>query len=294
MRHQHQPVPPAAIGTLAVGVLAVSSAGPMIAYALAPALAIAFWRNALAVGVLVPWAAYRRRHELASLISGSGRREGLICVLAGVALAAHFATWVPSAKLTSVAVATALVGTQPVWQGLIAAGQGRRLPGVAWLGIGLAVSGTVVATGADFGVSGRAVFGDLLAIVGGLMAAVYTAIGERARTTTSTTAYTTVCYSACALLLGVACLTGGVPLVGFTPATWVALVAITVGPQMLGHSMFNYSLRRVSATTISMVVLLETPGAALISWIWLGQRPTPTALIGIALLVSGVGTVILG
>src|SRR5262245_20622430 len=170
---RHQPIPPAVIGTLAVGVLAVASSGPMIAYALAPALAIAFWRNAMAVGVLVPWAAFRRRHELASLIARSGRREGVICALAGVALAAHFATWVPSAKLTSVAAATALVGTQPVWQGLIAVGQGRRLPSTGWLGIGLAVSGTVVATGADFGVSSRAVLGDLLAIVGGLMAAVY-------------------------------------------------------------------------------------------------------------------------
>src|SRR5262245_53088713 len=169
----HPQVQPSTLAILGVGVLAIASSGPMIAYAAAPALAIAFWRNGMAVGVLAPWALLRRRHELVALASPAGRRDGLLCLFSGVALAAHFATWVPSAKLTSVAAATALVGTQPVWQGLIAVGQGRRLPATAWLGIGLAVSGTVVATGADFGVSSRAVLGDLLAIVGGLMAAVY-------------------------------------------------------------------------------------------------------------------------
>jgi drug/metabolite transporter (DMT)-like permease len=265
----------------------------MIAYAAAPALAIAFWRNAMAVGALAPWALLRRRHELTALTAPAGRRDGLLCLLSGVALAVHFATWVPSAKLTTVAAATALVGTQPVWQGLISLGQGKRLPTPAWLGIGLAVAGVMIATGADFTVSGTAFLGDLLAICGGLMAAVYTALGERVRASTSTTAYTTVCYSVCALVLAVACLFSGTALTGFTTATWVALVAMTVGPQLLGHSMFNFALRRVSATTISMVVLLEVPGAALIGWWWLGQRPGPAALAGIALLVAGVAVVIL-
>jgi drug/metabolite transporter (DMT)-like permease len=289
----HPPRQLSTVGILGIGVLAIASSGPMIAYAMAPALAIAFWRNGLAVGVLAPWAFLRRRHELAALVAPAGRRDGLLCLLSGVALAAHFATWVPSAKLTSVAAATALVGTQPVWQGLISLGQGRRLPTSAWAGIGLAVTGTVIATGADFTVSGTAVLGDLLAVAGGLMAAVYTALGERVRATTSTTAYTTVCYSVCALVLAVVCLASGTPMTGFSAATWIALVAMTVGPQLLGHSMFNFALRRVSATTISMVVLLEVPGAALIGWLWLGQRPGAAALVGIALLVSGVAVVIL-
>jgi drug/metabolite transporter (DMT)-like permease len=289
----HPQVQPSTVAVLGIGVLAIASSGPMIAYAAAPALAIAFWRNGMAVGVLAPWALLRRRHELVALASPTGRRDGFLCLLSGVALAAHFATWVPSAKLTSVAAATALVATQPVWQGLISLAQGRRLPAAAWAGIGLAVTGTMVATGADFGVSGTAVLGDLLAVVGGLMAAVYTALGERVRATTSTTAYTTVCYSVCALVLVVVCLTSGTPLAGFSTATWIALVCMTVGPQLLGHSMFNFALRRVSATTISMVVLLEVPGAALIGWLWLGQRPGTAALVGIALLVSGVAVVIL-
>src|SRR5204863_481703 len=106
----------------------VASSGSLIVYAAAPALAIAFWRNALAVGVLAPVTGTGRRRELLSLTSGDGRRTGAWSVLAGLALAVHFGTWVPSAKLTSIAAATALVCTSPVWTALIASLRGARIP----------------------------------------------------------------------------------------------------------------------------------------------------------------------
>jgi drug/metabolite transporter (DMT)-like permease len=261
---------------LAVAIVAISSSAPLIVVAAAPALAIAFWRNAIAIGVLAPFALGRRRGELVALTRGTGRREGLFCTLAGLALAAHFAAWIPSAKLTTVAAATALGATQPVWQGLIAIGQGRRPSAVTWCGIAVAVTGAVLATGADFGRADRAaVVGDLLAVAGGMAAAVYIALGERVRTTTSTTAYTTVCYTVCAVALGLGCLIGGVPVVGFAATTWLAILGLTAGAQLLGHSLFTYSLRRISATTVSILVLLEVPGAALLAWLWLGQTPRP-------------------
>jgi drug/metabolite transporter (DMT)-like permease len=276
-------------GVLAVAVLGVSFSGPLIAYAAAPALAIAFWRNAIATGVLAPVAVAGRRSELRALLAG---RTGLVTVLAGAALAAHFGTWVPSVKLTSIATATALVATQPVWQGLIARAQGRPLPAAAWVGIGLAVAGAVAATGADLTVSGRAVAGDLLAAAGGVAGAVYTAAGERVRATTSTTSYTTVCYGVCAVGLGVVCLAGGVPLGGYPAAAWLAIGGLVVGPQLLGHSMFSYALRRVPATTVSVMYLLEVPGAALIGWLWLGQLPPPAGWPGLVLLMTGVAVVV--
>lgn len=286
-----RPVFPFTVAALAVAVLAVSLSGPLIAYAAAPALAIAFWRNALAVGVLAPVAAATRRRELRRLAT---RREGVVTVLAGVALAAHFGTWVPSVTLTSIATATALVATQPVWQGLIARLQGRRLPRVVWLGIGLAVAGAVAATGVDVTVSTQAVIGDLLAAFGALAAAVYTAAGERARATLSTTSYTTVCYAVCMVLLGAVCLVGGVPMAGYDVTAWLAIGGLVAGPQLLGHSMFSYSLRRVSATTVSVLILIEVPTAALIGWAWLGQLPPVWAWPGLALLVAGVTVVVLG
>jgi drug/metabolite transporter (DMT)-like permease len=275
---------------LMIALVAVSSSAPLIAYAAAPALAIAFWRNALAVGALAPVALTRRRAELHKL----DRHTIGLCLLAGVALAAHFAAWIPSAKLTTAAAATAMGATQPVWAALIAVARRVPVARATWIGIGVAVAGAVLATGADLTVSGRAVAGDLLAVVGGAAAAVYTTYGERARARTSTTAYTTICYAACAVLLGAVCLAGGVRLHGFDGRTWLAIGALTVGAQLLGHSLLAFALHRVSATTVSVLLLVEVPGAALLAWAWLGQKPTPASLPGLALLVAGVAVVVIG
>jgi drug/metabolite transporter (DMT)-like permease len=281
---------PLTAAALTVAVLAVSSSAPLIAFAAAPALAVAFWRNGLAFAALTPITAGPRRSELVTLRS----RTGLFAVLAGVALALHFATWMPSVQLGSVATATALVATQPVWQGLIAAAQGRRPSTAGWVGIGLAVAGAAWATGIDVGVSPQAVLADLLALVGAMAAAVYTAFGERARTRLSTTTYTWTCYGTCAALLLAVCLVGGVQLHGYDEQTWAAILALVVGAQLLGHSMFNYALHRTSATTVSVLILLEVPGAALLAWAWLGQVPRAAALPGLGLLLAGVAVVVLG
>lgn len=290
----HRPVDPLTTAAVTVAILAVSSSAPLIAYAAAPALAIAFWRNALAAALLAPITALRRGAELRSLLGRSGRRPLRYGILAGLALAVHFATWMPSTKLTSVATAAALVATQPVWQGLIALGQGRRLPMVSWLGIALAVCGAAVATGVDLGTSPSAVAGDLLALAGGVAAAGYTALGEQARTQLSTTTYTAVCYGVCAAVLLTVCLLAGVPLAGYDAGTWWAILALVGGAQLLGHSMFNYALHRISATTISVLILLEVPGAALLAWAWLDQTPRLAALPGLGLVLAGVAVVVLG
>jgi drug/metabolite transporter (DMT)-like permease len=275
---------------LLVAVLAVSSSAPLIVFAAAPALAIAFWRNALAALALTPITYGPRRAEIA----GASHRAKVFGVLAGVALAAHFATWMPSVQLGSVATAAALVATQPVWQGLIAAAQGRRPSTAGWIGIALAVAGAAWATGADIGVSRQAVFADVLALLGGVFAAVYTALGERARVELRTTTYTWICYTTCAVILLVVCLAAGLDLTGYDNQTWAAILALVVGAQLLGHSMFSYALQQTSATTISVLILLEVPGAALLAWLWLGQEPRLAALPGLALLLAGVVVFILG
>jgi drug/metabolite transporter (DMT)-like permease len=277
---------------LVVAVMAVSSSAPLIAFAAAPALAIAFWRNALATVALTPISLGPRRGELRRVLR---RRDALLfCVLAGVALAAHFATWMPSVQLGSVATATALVATQPVWQGLIAAAQGRRPSTAGWLGIALAVAGAAWATGVDVSVSGRAVLSDVLALLGAIAVAVYTALGERARAELSTTTYTWICYGTCAVVLLAVCLIGRVSLGGYDAHTWLAILAVVAGAQLLGHSMFSYALQRAPATTVSVLALLEVPGATLIAWLWLGQRPRPAGLPGLVLLLLGVAVVVVG
>jgi drug/metabolite transporter (DMT)-like permease len=275
---------PLTVIALVVGVVAVSSSGALIAYAAAPALAIAFWRNALGTAVVAPVAVARRE------IRGSQWRSAL----AGLALAAHFGTWVPSVKLTNIATATALVCTQPIWAGLISAARGARIGRWVWAGMLLAVVGAVIATGGHLrGGGGRELLGDLLALAGAIAGAVYTIIGERVRQRMTTTAYTTVCYGVCALTLLAVCLLGGVQMTGYAAGAWLAIIGLTVGPQLLGHSMFNYALHKVSATTLSVIVLIEVPGAIFLGWVWLGQTISVTAMAGIALLLVGVALVVL-
>jgi len=273
---------------MVIGVAAVSTSGPIIAATAAPALAIAFWRNAMAASVLAPWTLLRHRDELFAL-SGRARR---LAVVAGVFLAAHFATWVPSLRFTSVASATALVSTQPVWAALLARRAGAHIARAAWVGIVVAVCGAVVLTGADISASGRALTGDLLALAGGMFAAAYMVAGSAVRRHVSTATYTTVCYTTTATLLLITCIVAGSALSGYPASAWARIVAVTAGAQFLGHSLFNRVLRTVSPTMVSLAILFEVPGAALVAAVWLDQTPPAAALPGLVMLLAGIAVVV--
>jgi drug/metabolite transporter (DMT)-like permease len=273
---------------MGIALMAVSTSGPLMAATAAPALAIAFWRNALGGTVMLSVALVRARDEL----RGLDRRERRLGLLAGLFLALHFATWVPSLTYTSVASATALVASQPVWAALISRAQGFDVGRRMWTGIAVAVLGAVLLTGADLHVSGRALIGDLLAVAGGAAAALYMAAGSEIRRSVSTTTYTAVCYCAAAVMLLVVCIIGRQSLTGYDGATWLKLLAITAGAQLIGHSLFNVVLRTTSPTIVSLTLLLEIPGAALIAAVFLGQRPSFLAIPAAALLVLGLAAVI--
>jgi drug/metabolite transporter (DMT)-like permease len=279
---------PRDLGLLVIALTAVATSGPLIAATAAPALAIAFWRTALASFALIPFALARARAELRSL----SRRDWRLCLLAGALLAGHFGTWVPSISLTSVSSATALVATQPVWAALLALAAGRRVRLSVWLGIGVSVAGAVLLTGADVSLSGRALVGDVLATVGGMLSAAYVTAGAAVRVKVSTTAYTAVCYSTCAVLLLALCLVTGQRLGGYDGGTWAKLGALTVGAQLLGHSLFNVLLRSTSPTALSLAILFEVPGASLIAAVWLHQIPAVTAIPGLVLLLAGIAVVV--
>jgi drug/metabolite transporter (DMT)-like permease len=274
---------------IAVAIAAVSTSAPLIREAQAPALAIAFWRNALAVTVLAPVCAARRREEIARL--GPGPARGAF--LAGLLLSAHFATWVPSLSFTTVASSVALVATQPVWAALLARARGDHVPGRAWLGIGVAVAGAATLTGVDVAISARAFGGDLLALAGGMLAAGYVTVGSDVRQSVSTTVYTTICYATAAVLLGFACLGGGAALSGYDGRTWVCLLGLTVGPQFLGHSLVNRVLRTTSATVVSVAILFEIVGSTAIAWVAFGETPPAGAYPAAVLIAAGTVLVVL-
>jgi drug/metabolite transporter (DMT)-like permease len=282
------PLPARTFLLLVVGILAVSLSGPLMALMVVPPLAIAFWRNGLATVALGAGVATGRRTELAGL---RGRPLRLV-LLSGLALAVHFGTWVTSLTLTSVASATAIVCLQIAWVVAWQLFQGERFEPRVAAGLAIAFSGVLVVSGVDFTVSTKALLGDVLALVGGLAAAAYMLIGSRARQATSTTTYTFVCYGSCALLLLVACLVSGQDLAGYPLSQWGLLVLVTLTAQLMGHSVFNHLLATLPATVVSLALLLEVPGAALLAALILGQVPPLGALVGLGVIVAGMALVI--
>jgi drug/metabolite transporter (DMT)-like permease len=274
---------------MAVGVVAVSMSGPLMAAMVVPPLAIAFWRNAMATALLAPSALSTRRAELAGL----GSRQLLLVAASGLALAVHFATWVTSLTLTSVASATAIVSLQLAWVVAWQLLRGERFgPGVV-AGLLLALAGVLVVSGVDLSLSLRALAGDALALVGGLAAAAYMIVGSRARQTVSTTTYTFVCYGTCSVALAVAAIVAGQALTGYAGGQWLLLVAVTLTAQLLGHSVFNHLLATTSPVLVSLAILLEVPGAALLAAWWLDQQPPAAALVGLVVILAGMSLVIL-
>lgn len=273
---------------LGVAVLAIATSAPLIAASSVAPLALAFWRSLLGSAATLPWAWFRHRQEMRSL----SRYELRWTAIAGLLLALHFAAWLPSLQFTSVASSTALVSLQPVWAALLARRQGAYVPRVAWIGIVIALLGVVVLTGIDVSLDPRHLVGDLLALVGGMLSAAYVTAGERVRRTVSTPTYTSMAYGVSAVLLLPLCLLLGQGLWGYSTSEWATVVALTVGAQLLGHTLIARVLRTTSATVTSLAILLEMPGATIIAAIWLGQVPPPAIVPAIVLLFAGLVLVI--
>lgn len=281
--------PPAPdLARLGVAVVFISLSGPMIAATAAPALAIAFWRCLLGSGLTGIWVAFRRRGSLTKLTS----RELRLTVLAGLFLGLHFATWIPSLTLTTVAASTALVATQPIWAALIARATGVRVPRQVWIGITVSLTGVIVLTGVDLSVDPQHLIGDALALVGAVFSAAYVSVAERVRKTVDTSTMTFVLYAVSALTILPLALVFGHELAGFDAQAWALILGVTLGAQLLGHSMMNRVLSTTSATFVSLAILFEMPGATIVAAIWLGQIPPLALLPAAALILVGLVIVI--
>lgn len=272
---------------LAVAVLAVSSASVLARLAEgAQPLALGFWRCA-GVALLFSWGL--RRLE---------PRDRLRVGAAGVALALHFWAWLASLEHTTVLRSTVLVTLGPVWTGL-AEGAVWRLTGrpVAgawqpprrrfWWGLALALPG-VALLGGSGELGAGSLRGDLLALVGGMLSSAYLLAGREVRQRQGVVSYGGwVCLVAAAALLPLALITGQ-PVVGFPAATWAAIAAMTVGPQLLGHMGFNYVVRWLPASVVATAILLEPVGAGLLAAAVLAEVPGPRDVAGGVLVLAGV------
>lgn len=286
----HAPPPAGELLLLAVAVVAVSTSAPLIRGAAAPTLAIAFWRNVLALPALGGWVAGRRTERAAW--SARSQDERRLSRASGLLLAAHFATWVPSLSFTSVASSVALVATQPVWAALIARRRGEHVGRGTWMGIGLSFAGALLLTGVDLSISRRALFGDVLALVGGMFAAAYVTVGAHVRRTVSTGGYALACYATAAAVLLVVCLVSRQQLWGYDAGTWWAILGLVAGAQLLGHTLVNRVLRSISPTIVSVAILFEILGATIIARVAFGETPPAGAWPAAVLIAAGVVVVV--
>lgn len=274
--------------------LGVASSGPLIAGTLGAtsvtALAIAFWRNAIAAVVMASPVLIREPRQFRKIT----RKEFTWSAVAAVALAFHFACFITALQLTSVAAATALVCLQSAWIAVFQLLRGTKHRWPVLVGLGIALGGVATITGFDMGSSPKALLGDILALAGGALAGLYTLAGGKARQSMGIGTYTTLCYGICAATVAVLALAGGQPLVGFDAGGWLGIVAITVCAQLVGHTAFNHLLATMSPLLVSMIILLEIPGAALLAAGFLHETLPTGTYAGLALILVGLAVVVAG
>lgn len=272
-------------GTLFFAIAVISCAAVIIKLADAPALVIAAWRMGLATLLLAPWMAMKvRRAGLAGL------RAGWPWVLAsGLALAVHFASWILSLKFTSVASSVVLVTTNPLFVGIGSYVFLKEKP-TRSLGVGilLSVLGGVLIGYGDFRISGLALWGDALALVGALSASAYFLIGRHLRARTALGPYLFLVYGTAALALVGGAWLAGYPLWGYGGPTLTLFLLLALGPQLIGHSTLNWALRYLPAGVIAVSLLAEPIGAALLAYWILGESLTPLTLIGGGVVLVGI------
>ena len=270
---------------LAVGVIAVSFAAIFIRIAQAPPLVIATYRMCLTSLVLLPVAWARSREELSGLSKG----EIFTALLAGVFLALHFGVWIASLSYTSVATSVVLVTINPIFVAIASwLLFGEPFQRRAILGILICLGGGMIIAYANWRAGITPLFGGLLALLGALAMAGYLLIGRRLRQKVGLLSYACLVYSSAGLLLLLATLALGCSLFGYSAGTYAMLVLLALVPQLLGHSLLNWSLRFVSATLVTIAILGEPVGATVWAWLILGEAPNPAEVAGGVLILAGI------
>ena len=267
---------------LILGVLGIGSSGPIIAKAIMPIPTMIFWRNLVGALMMMPFAIARGEWKTKAQLNAIRWS-----ILAGTLLATHFVCFFWAMKLTSIATGVALTATQPIFAALFIKLAGGHIPKKSIGGMVIAFLSVVAITGIDLNISVRAFQGDLLAVFGGAVGAGYMIIGASAQKVISTSTFTTVCYSTCAILIFPVVLLTNSNLTGYPATQWLLLAGLIIGAQFLGHTLFNFTLKRVSPAVVSLVVFFEVPVSAILAFVWLGQQPPAGTIPGIIGLLFG-------
>ena len=267
------------------GVLAVSTGAIFAKLAEAPALVIAAYRVGLASLILAPIAWWQARDELLGL----EKKDYMLALLSGFFLALHFSTWISSLSYTSVANSVVLVNTNPLWVGILTPVISKdRLTLMTKIGIVISVIGGAIIGAGDFATGGQALWGDFLALLGSICAAVYLLLGRNLRRKLSLLAYVIICYGSAAIILWVLVIALGLQVVGFSSGTYAAFAGMALVSQIIGHTSYNWALKWFSASLIAVSLLGEPIGATILAYIIFDETLTWTKLIGGSLILAAI------
>ncbi len=288
---------------LLTGVMAVSTASIFIKLAqdeAAPSIVIAAYRLSIASIALAPLALTRYRSELRALT----KNQWLLALLAGIFLALHFAVWITSLQYTSVASSVVLVTTTPLWVAILSPlVLHERISHLAVLGLILALAGGVI-VGISDGctwqagriacpplqsfLGGTASLGDFLALCGAWMATGYLLVGRKLREKMDLVPYIFIVYSMAAIVL-VAILFGmGEKPFGYAPIVYLWFILLALIPQLAGHSIYNWALKYLPASFVSVALLGEPIGSTILAYFILQQHPGWITVSGAVVILAGI------
>jgi drug/metabolite transporter (DMT)-like permease len=299
------PLPRRATLTLALvgGISAVSTAAIIIRFAQhegASSITIAAARLTIASLLLAPLALTRYQSELRQL----NKREWILALLSGLFLALHFATWITSLETTTVASSVVLVSTTPLWVAVFAPLiLHERLGNFAIVGLILAMTGGVIvglsdSCSLDSGVlacpairtffSDKAFIGDLLSLIGAWMAAGYMLVGRKLRMKMKLIPYIFLVYGMAAIVLIFIMIAMGKGLIGLPPITYIWFALLALVPQLLGHSTFNWALKYLPASFVSVTLLGEPIGSTILAYFIFQEQPGWIKIGGAVLILAGI------
>ena len=260
----------------------------------APGMTLAVWRTVFAVLILAPFALIRARTEIRSL----GRRDLVLILVAGVLLGIHFVTWIESLYHTTVASASVLVTTSPIFLAVLGhVLLGEKHTKGMYASILIAVAGAILIGVGDFSGDLRlgrgALFGNGLALGASLVLSFYLIAGRVVRRKTSWIAYVFLLYGVTAVTVLAMGLLSRMPLFGFSPKIYLLCLAMALGPQILGHGSLNYALRYLPAVFVGLLPLIEPIGASAFAYLIFGERPGLISMGGMAVVLLAIAVVIL-
>jgi drug/metabolite transporter (DMT)-like permease len=269
-----------------VSIAAVSTASILIRLSTAAPITLATYRMVLSTLMLAPFyvrsGGVRRFWEM-----NGGRRLSLMGV--GVVLAVHFASWITSLSLTSVASSVIFVHIDPVFVAVVSHFLlGEKVRPRTVLGIAVAFAGATMIAWGDMGLGGGSLYGDALALLGGVMLGVYILGGRHLRQSLDLVSYVTPVYATAAVVLLASSLALGAPLVGYPPSEYIIFLALAVVPMIFGHTVYNWVLRYVRAPIVSISLLGEPVGASILAYVFLGESPGGWVVAGGVVTLLGI------